>query len=78
MDSHAISILSCVCYNIDEKKSNANMILVMQSVGGRMTVFFIQFHGTSNMLFQTLREQSMYRIILILNIWVLKVCSPQF
>lgn len=40
MDSHAISILSCVCYNVDEKKSNANMILVMQSVGGRMTVFF--------------------------------------
>lgn len=60
MDSHAISILSCVCYNVGEKKSNANMILVMQSVGGRMTVFFIQFHGTSNMLFQTLREQSMY------------------
>ena len=60
MDSHAISILSCVCYNVDEKKSNANMILVMQSVGGRITVFFIQFHGTSNMLFQTLREQSMY------------------
>ena len=41
MDSHAISILSCVCYNVDEKKSNANMILVMQSVGGRMTVFFL-------------------------------------
>ena len=60
MDSHVISILSCVCYNVDEKKSNANMILVMQSVGGRMTAFFIQFHGTSNMLFQTLREQSMY------------------
>lgn len=51
---HAYAII------VDEKKSNANMILVMQSVGGRMTVFFIQFHGTSNMLFQTLREQSMY------------------
>ena len=51
---HAYAII------VDEKKSNANMILVMQSVGGRMTVFFIQFHETSNMLFQTLREQSMY------------------
>lgn len=44
MDSHAISILSCICYNKCEKKSNANMTLVMQSVGGRMTVFFVQWN----------------------------------